>query len=128
MKGKILIIDDDHRNTFALTAVLKSRNYQVVSVASAPEGIHLLKNDKGIKIVLLDMMMPEMDGYEALSVMKEKEGIADIPVIAVTAQAMTGDREKCLAAGADGYISKPINTDQLLSILEGFNRNSDDQG
>jgi two-component system cell cycle response regulator DivK len=128
MKGKILIIDDDNRNTFALTAVLKSKKFEVVSASSAAEGISMLKNDRGIKIVLLDMMMPEMDGYETLTVIKKQEGITDVPVIAVTAQAMTGDREKCLAAGADGYISKPINTDQLLNILKGFNGNDDDQG
>ncbi len=128
MKGKILIIDDDNRNTFALTAVLRSKKFEVVSASSASEGINMLKIDRGIKIVLLDMMMPEMDGYETLSVIKKQEGITDLPVIAVTAQAMTGDREKCLAAGADGYISKPINTDQLLAILKGFNVNDDDQG
>lgn len=75
----------------------------------------MLRDDAGIGIVLLDMMMPEMDGYEALPLLKR---IRSVPVIAVTAQAMVGDREKCLAAGADDYISKPINVDALMTILE----------
>jgi len=112
--GKILIIDDDSRNIFALKAVLKAKGYNCITATAALDGIDLLSTDKEIKAVLMDMMMPEMDGYEAI----EDKMMKNVPLIAVTAQAMAGDREKCLEAGADDYISKPINVDQLLSVLE----------
>jgi two-component system, cell cycle response regulator DivK len=117
----ILIIDDDHRNIFALTAVLKAKGFAVVSASSAKEGLHLLQTEQGIKVVLLDMMMPDMDGYEALQVIRKDERMAGTAVIAVTAQAMVGDREKCLEAGADDYVSKPIDVDLLLDLLNQFN-------
>lgn len=116
---KIMLIDDDSRNIFALTAVLKSRGFACVTTTSATEGLSLLEAQPGIGIVLLDMMMPEMDGYETLSRIR-KGTRNDIPVIAVTAQAMTGDREKCIQAGADAYISKPINVDELLTLLQRY--------
>lgn len=115
---KILIIDDDNRNIFALTAVLRSKGYLCLSAAGAAEGLQLLRTDKEIGIVLMDMMMPEMDGYEAMQVIRSNPETAPLPLVAVTAQAMVGDREKALQAGADAYISKPIDVDQLLSILE----------
>ena len=115
---KILIIDDDARNIFALSAVLKSKGYQCISAPGAIEGIRLLENDDQISIVLLDMMMPDMDGYEALSVIRQHETISRTPVVAVTAQAMVGDKERCLQAGADAYISKPVNVDVLMEILK----------
>ena len=114
---EILIIDDDSRNIFALTAVLKAKKYQCISAVSAVKGLELLEENKNIGAVLMDMMMPEMDGYEALGKMKSNTALQKIPVIAITAQAMTGDREKCLEAGADGYISKPVNVDELLVLL-----------
>ena len=77
----------------------------------------MLSSNKNIGAVLMDMMMPEMDGYEAIEKMKNDQQLKDIPVIAITAQAMTGDREKCMEAGADGYISKPVNVDELLLLL-----------
>jgi two-component system cell cycle response regulator DivK len=117
----ILIIDDDSRNIFALTAVLKAKGYSVVSASSAKDGLILLKKNKGIKLVLLDMMMPDMDGYETLEVIRSDEDISGTPVIAVTAQAMMGDREKCLEAGASDYVSKPINVDLLLDLLNRYN-------
>ncbi|AYO58227.1 response regulator [Chryseobacterium sp. 6424] len=117
MKKEILIIDDDSKNIFALTAVLKAKKYQCVSALSASEGLEILRNNHQIAVVLMDMMMPEMDGYEAISLMKNDTALKTIPVIAITAQAMTGDREKCLEAGADGYISKPVNVDELLQEL-----------
>jgi CheY-like chemotaxis protein len=117
MSVKILIIDDDPRNIFALAATLKAKGFHCLSSLSAKEGIELLKNDHNIKLVLLDMMMPDMDGYEALEVIRRENGIASVPVIAVTAQAMVGDREKCLAAGADDYISKPVDVDRLMAII-----------
>ena len=114
---EILIIDDDSRNIFALTAVLKAKKYQCISAVSAVKGLELLEENKNIGAVLMDMMMPEMDGYEAIGKMKSNSMLQKIPVIAITAQAMTGDREKCLEAGADGYISKPVNVDELLVLL-----------
>ena len=114
---KILIIDDDSKNIFALSAVLKAKKFSCVSAQSAPEGLETLHQNNNIAVVLMDMMMPEMDGYEALQKIKNDEKIKNIPVIAITAQAMTGDREKCLAAGADGYVSKPVNVDELMAIL-----------
>lgn len=115
---EILIIDDDSRNIFALTAVLKAKKYQCISAVSAVKGLELLEENKNIGAVLMDMMMPEMDGYEAIGKMKSNTTLQKIPVIAITAQAMTGDREKCLEAGADGYISKPVNVDELLILLK----------
>ena len=115
---EILIIDDDSRNIFALTAVLKAKKYQCISAVSAVKGLELLEENKNIGAVLMDMMMPEMDGYEAIGKMKSDTALQHIPVIAITAQAMTGDREKCLEAGADGYISKPVNVDELLVLLK----------
>ena len=114
---KVLIIDDDNRNIFALRAVLKSKGYQSLSAISAKEGMDFLKNDTDIGIILMDMMMPDTDGYEAIRQLKASEQFREIPMIAVTAQAMPGDREKCLEAGADDYISKPIDVDLLVRIL-----------
>jgi CheY-like chemotaxis protein len=115
---KILIIDDDSRNIYALRLVLKAKGFEVLSAIDAPEGMSILRAEKDVKVVLMDMMMPEMDGYEALSIMRRDPELAEIPVIAVTAQAMVGDREKCLAAGANGYVSKPIDVDVLLELLK----------
>ena len=116
-ENKILIIDDDNRNIFALSAVLKAKGYQCVSATGAEEGIEILVNDRNIVVVLMDMMMPGMDGYEAMASMKAMPELKDIPVIAVTAQAMLGDRERCLSAGAVGYVSKPINVDELIKLI-----------
>ena len=116
-KKKVLIIDDDSRNIFALTAVLKSRGFICISATGAIEGISLLHNDSDIGIVLMDMMMPDMDGYEAIDQIRNNQKLADLPIIAVTAQAMVGDKEKALAAGADNYASKPIDVDHLTSII-----------
>ncbi|MDB5250878.1 MAG: response regulator [Flaviaesturariibacter sp.] len=117
---KIMIIDDDRRNIFALKAVLKSRGYTVLSSIDALEGIAMLAGDPAIKVVLLDMMMPETDGYEALRLIRANAAIASTIVIAVTAQAMVGDREKCLAAGADNYLAKPVDIDALVPLLERY--------
>lgn len=116
-KKEVLIIDDDSKNIFALSAVLKSKKYACVSATSADQGLKILSANKNIGVVLMDMMMPDMDGYEAIGKMKSDEELKNIPVIAVTAQAMVGDRQKCLNAGADGYISKPVNVDELLRLL-----------
>ncbi|MES2760651.1 MAG: response regulator [Bacteroidota bacterium] len=120
-KKRILIIDDDNRNIFALTATLKAKGFECLACTSANEGITLLHNDKKIAAVLMDMMMPEMDGYQAIPQIKKIEHLKHVPVFAVTAQAMQGDKEKCLQAGADGYISKPINVDTMMQLLAQFN-------
>ena len=114
---EILIIDDDSKNIFALSAVLKAKKFQCISALSAHQGLKMLSSNKNVGVVLMDMMMPEMDGYEAIEKMKNDKELKDIPVIAITAQAMTGDREKCMEAGADGYISKPVDVDELLLLL-----------
>ncbi|MBL7717224.1 MAG: response regulator [Flavipsychrobacter sp.] len=117
MPGKILIIDDDNRNIFALKATLKAKGYECLSATSAQQGIAFLRETPGIGVVLLDMMMPDMDGYEALPAIRATH---NIPVVAVTAQAMKGDREKCLEAGANDYVSKPIDVDRLELILKKY--------
>lgn len=116
----ILIIDDDARNIFALKAVLKSKGYTVLSSINAEDTLPLLNSNPDIGIVLLDMMMPDIDGYEVLALLRTHPRFATLPVLAVTAQAMPGDKEKCLDAGANDYISKPINTDLLLSYLSKY--------
>ncbi len=114
---KILIIDDDSRNVFALNAVLKTKKFSCVSASSAEEGLEMMRSNNEIGLVLMDMMMPDMDGYEAISEMKKDIYLNKIPVISVTAQAMMGDRERCLAAGADGYVSKPVQINELLRLI-----------
>ncbi|MGJ1241131.1 response regulator [Sphingobacterium sp. Lzh-3] len=114
----ILIVDDDQRNIFALRLTLKAKGYQVLSSATAREAITLLESDNDIALVLLDMMMPEIDGYETIRLIRDSERISELPIIAVTAQAMSGDREKCLEAGAQSYVSKPIDVDKLMYEIE----------
>lgn len=116
-KKKILIIDDDNRNIFALSATLKTRSFECVSSLSAEEAISLLKNSEHFDAILIDMMMPDMDGYEAIPLIKKIPKHQKTLVVAVTAQAMVGDKEKCLLSGADYYVSKPIDVDKLLAIL-----------
>lgn len=114
----ILIVDDDQRNIFALRLTLKAKGYQVLSSTSASEAIEILEANKGVALILMDMMMPEIDGYEAIQLIRNSSFMGKIPVIAVTAQAMSGDREKCLEAGAQSYISKPIDVDKLMGEIE----------
>ena len=119
MKGKrILIVDDDPRNIFAMEATLRACGFTCTSCASAPEAIALLEETNDFDAALIDMMMPDMDGYEAIPLIRKIPGRERLPVLAVTAQAMAGDREKSLAAGADFYISKPVDVDKLLDILQ----------
>jgi CheY-like chemotaxis protein len=117
-KKRLLIIDDDSRNIFALENTLRARSFDCLSCLSAEEALKLLESDEHIDAVLIDMMMPEMDGYEAIPLIKKIPLRESTFVIAVTAQAMTGDREKCLEAGADAYISKPVDVDKLLHVLK----------
>ncbi|MEH2466907.1 HAMP domain-containing protein [Nostoc sp.] len=114
---KALIIDDDMRNIFALTSMLECYQIQVLYAENGREGIALLETTPEIDVVLMDVMMPEMDGYETTRVIRQNEQFKSLPIIALTAKAMQGDREKCIQAGASDYITKPVDTEQLLSLL-----------
>jgi len=120
MKSQILVVDDDSKNIFALCAVLQSRGWTCISALSADEGIEHLQRNPDIGIVLMDMMMPDMDGYEAIKQIRSMKGWEEMPIVAVTAQAMSGDREKCLSAGASEYLSKPVDVDLLIGIINRF--------
>ena len=119
---KVLIIDDDIRNIFALTAMLERQQMEVVSVDSGNDALETLEQNPDIDIALVDIMMPEMDGYETMTRMREVPTFKDRPIIALTAKAMKGDREKCIEAGASDYIAKPVNNAHLLSILRSWLR------
>jgi CheY-like chemotaxis protein len=115
--SKILIVDDDIRNIYSLTSVLESHGVEVLHAERGAEGIRILESSPGVDLVLMDIMMPEMDGYETMRRIRAEQGIGDIPLIAVTAKAMKGDRQKCLDAGASDYISKPVDIDLLLALM-----------
>ena len=114
---KVLVVDDDVRNIFALSSVLERRGMSVLSAGTGNEAISLLESTPDLAIVLMDIMMPEMDGYETMQVIRQNPSFRRLPIIALTAKAMKGDREKCLEAGASEYLAKPVNTEQLLSAL-----------
>jgi len=114
---KVLVVDDDVRNLFALTAVFERSQIEVITAESGREALEILNKDKNIDIVLMDIMMPEMDGYETIQIIRKEPRNKTLPIIAVTAKAMIGDRQKCLASGASDYITKPVKTDQLLSLM-----------
>jgi len=114
---KVLIVDDDVRNVFALTSVLESRGMTVVFAENGREGLEVLDADGDVDIVLMDLMMPEMDGYEAMTAIRARPEGHGLPIIALTAKAMQGDRERSIAAGASDYITKPVDPDQLLSLM-----------
>jgi signal transduction histidine kinase/DNA-binding response OmpR family regulator/HAMP domain-containing protein len=114
---KVLIVDDDIRNIFALTSLLERHQMQAVYAENGRDGIETLQNTSDIDIVLMDVMMPEMDGYEAMRVIRNRAEFKSLPIIALTAKAMKGDREKCIEAGASDYIAKPVDPEQLLSLL-----------
>ena len=114
---KILIVDDDLRNIFALTSFLESYQMQVLFAENGRDGIEKLQANPDINIVLMDIMMPEMDGYETTRAIHQQQQFRSLPIIALTAKAMPGDREKCIEAGASDYITKPVDTEQLLSLL-----------
>ena len=118
LKGKtVLVADDDVRNIFSLTKVLEQHQMKVIAAIDGKEALKLLHENKEIDVVLMDMMMPEMDGYETTSAIRQHLKYKNLPILAVTAKAMMGDREKCIAAGASDYISKPVDMDQLVSLL-----------
>jgi len=114
---KILIVDDDMRNIFALTSVLESHGLTVIYAENGREGIETLHAHPDTAVVLMDIMMPEMDGYECSRLIREEERYQKLPIIALTAKAMKGDREKCIDAGASDYLSKPADPDRLLSLM-----------
>ena len=114
---KVLVVDDDVRNIFALSSVLERRGMGVLTAGTGREAIAMLKSTPDVAIVLMDIMMPEMDGYETMQVIRQDPSFRRLPIIALTAKAMKGDREKCLEAGASEYLAKPVNTDQLLAAL-----------
>ncbi|HUQ13981.1 MAG TPA: response regulator, partial [Novosphingobium sp.] len=115
--AKILIVDDDIRNIYSLTSVLESHDVEVLHAERGRDGILILEQTPGIDVALIDIMMPEMDGYETMRRIRRSPSIGDIPLVAVTAKAMKGDRQKCLDAGASDYISKPVDIDLLLALL-----------
>jgi CheY-like chemotaxis protein len=120
---KVLLVDDDARNIFALSSVLERRGMQVLTATTGREAIALLESESsepGVAIVLMDIMMPEMDGYQTMEVIRANPAFRRLPIIALTAKAMKGDREKCLEAGASDYLAKPVNVEQLLSALRNW--------
>jgi HAMP domain-containing protein/CheY-like chemotaxis protein len=114
---QVLVVDDDVRNIFALSSVLERRGMTVLSAGTGREAIRLIESTPDLAIVLMDIMMPEMDGYETMQVIRQNPNLRRLPIIALTAKAMKGDRERCLEAGASEYLAKPVNTEQLLSAL-----------
>ena len=113
----VLLVDDDARNIFALSSMLERRGMNVLTATTGSEAISIIRSRPDIAIVLMDIMMPGMDGYETMQVVRADPAFRRLPIIALTAKAMKGDREKCLEAGASDYLAKPVNTDQLLSAL-----------
>src|SRR5262249_5021603 len=113
----VLLVDDDARNIFALSSALERRGMKVLTATTGSEAISLVNATPDLAIVLMDIMMPEMDGYQTIKVIRENPAFRRLPIVALTAKAMKGDREKCLEAGASDYLAKPVNTEQLLSAL-----------
>jgi CheY-like chemotaxis protein len=113
----VLVVDDDARNIFALTTVLEGHNINAISATNGRQAIDTIENNPEISMVLMDIMMPDMDGYQTMREIRSNPKFRTLPILALTAKAMKGDREKCLDAGASDYISKPVNTDQLLSLM-----------
>ena len=114
---KVLVVDDDVRNIFALSSVLERRGMTVLTAGTGREAIATIESTPDLAIVLMDIMMPEMDGYETMQVIRQNPQLRRLPIVALTAKAMKGDRERCLEAGASEYLAKPVNTEQLLSAL-----------
>jgi CheY-like chemotaxis protein len=113
----VLLVDDDARNIFALSSVLERRGMKVLTATTGSEAIDLVTSTPELALVLMDIMMPQMDGYQTMAAIRKRPELQRLPIIALTAKAMKGDREKCLEAGASDYLAKPVNTEQLLSAL-----------
>ena len=117
LNRKVLVVDDDVRNIFALNSLLERHNMQVINATNGQDAIRLVEETADLALILMDIMMPEMDGYETMRRIRGKQEFRQLPIIALTAKAMKGDREKCLEAGASDYVAKPVNTEQLLSLV-----------
>ncbi|HEX4439823.1 MAG TPA: response regulator, partial [Thermoanaerobaculia bacterium] len=117
---KVLIVDDDIRNIFAITSVLERQRMDVISAETGNEAIQKLETIPGVDVVLMDLMMPDMDGYDTMRTIRRNGRFKDLPIIAVTAKAMKGDREKTIQAGAWDYLAKPVDTEQMLSVLRSW--------
>ena len=115
--AQILIVDDDIRNIYSLTSVLESYDVEVLHAERGRDGILILEQTPGVDVALIDIMMPEMDGYETMQQIRANPDLVNLPLIAVTAKAMKGDRQKCLDAGASDYIAKPVDIELLLALL-----------
>ena len=113
----VLVVDDDVRNIFALSSVLERRGMHVLTASTGADAITTLESTPGLALALMDIMMPGMDGYATIQSIRQNPAFRRLPIIALTAKAMKGDREKCLQAGASDYLAKPVNTEQLLSAL-----------
>jgi CheY-like chemotaxis protein len=116
-RQRVLVVDDDIRNIFALTSILENQEMEVLTATNGRQAIDIIQRTPDLSVVLMDIMMPEMDGYETMRQIRKDPQLRTLPILALTAKAMKGDREKCLEAGASDYIAKPVNTDQLLSLL-----------
>jgi CheY-like chemotaxis protein len=114
---KILVVDDDMRNIFAVATILEDHGMDVLTAENGKEALIVLQEQADINLVLMDIMMPEMDGYETIRQIRQQPKFRKLPIIALTAKAMKGDREKCLEVGANDYLSKPLDTEKLLSLL-----------
>jgi hypothetical protein len=117
---RVLIVDDDIRNIFAMTSVLERYEMQVLAAETGRDAIATLEGTPGIDIVLMDIMMPDMDGYETIRTIRRSPRFRELPIVAVTAKAMKGDREKTLEAGAWDYMAKPVDTEHMLAVLRGW--------
>ncbi|MDH2393790.1 response regulator, partial [Streptomyces sp. HNM0663] len=115
---KVLIVDDDIRNVFALTSVLEQHGLSVLYAENGREGIEVLEQHDDVTVVLMDIMMPEMDGYATTTAIRRMPQFAGLPIIALTAKAMKGDREKAIESGASDYVTKPVDPDHLLSVMD----------
>jgi CheY-like chemotaxis protein len=114
---KVLVVDDDIRNIFAMTSILEPHNMTTLSAETGKSAIETLQKTPDIDVVLMDIMMPDMDGYDTMRAIRKITKFRSLPIVALTAKAMKGDREKCIEAGASDYISKPVDTAQLLATL-----------
>jgi CheY-like chemotaxis protein len=117
---KVLIVDDDMRNIFALSAVLEEHDMVILSADNGLDAIKILQAEPNVDVVLMDIMMPDMDGMETMREIRKFPQLKDLPIVAVTAKAMKGDRERCIEAGAWDYLSKPVDTNQMLAVLRAW--------
>jgi CheY-like chemotaxis protein len=116
----VLIVDDDIRNIFALTSILEQHQMSILSAETGPDAIRILEAHPDVDVVLMDVMMPEMDGLDTIRAIRQDPRFLALPIVAVTAKAMKGDREKCFEAGAWDYLSKPVDPDELLAMLRAW--------